>query len=114
MTIEKRIGKIQSVTVGLVGYQDAMLGIQVSLGSDKQGWSVGDSKGFWGPEIKCSEHAKWTEADRSKAHDETLRFIGDLLVKAKVRDVVDLKGIPVEVEFEGNGLKSWRILEEAI
>ena len=37
-----------------------------------------------------------------------------LLSAAKVTDVTKLKGIPVEVTFDGNMLKEWRVLTEVL
>lgn len=108
----KEIGKIKSIEFGIGGYQDSMLGLTIGLGSSS--WGVGDFKGFWGPEVKCGSRTQWTEKDRSKGYADSVRFLGDLLVKAKKKSVSDLTGVPVEVEFDGNCLKSWRILEEVL
>jgi hypothetical protein len=43
----KSIGKIQSATFGMGGYQDAMIGVSWTLGSDKECWGVGDFWGAW-------------------------------------------------------------------
>lgn len=109
----KSIGKIQGVRFGYGGYDDAMIGLSLSLGSDKESWGVGDFKGTWG--MNPSKHAKWTEADQTKHWGDTVRFIRDLLKQAKKSELNDLVGIPVECTFDGMGkLESWRILEEAI
>jgi hypothetical protein len=111
--MEKRLGKITSVRFGHGGYQDAMLGLSVSLGDGS--WGVGDFKGNWDAElIKHTEHTKWTEEDRSKGYNETMRFVSKLLKEAKVDTIDKLKNIPVEVTFDGNLLKEWRILTEVI
>lgn len=111
--MEKRLGKITSVRFGHGGYQDAMLGLSITLGDGS--WGVGDFKGNWDAElIKHTEHTKWTEEDRSKGYDETMRFISKLLKEANVDTVDKLKDIPVEVTFDGNLLKEWRILTEVI
>ena len=76
---------------------------------------VGDFKGAWDPEmIKRSEHTKWTEEERTKSIDETIRFVSKLLKEANVDSVDQLKDIPVEVTFDGMMLKEWRILTEVI
>ena len=111
--MEKKLGKITSVRFGLGGYQSACLGLTVTLGTD--GWSVGDFKGTWDAEsIKRSEYTKWTEEERSKGYDETMRYLSKLLKDAKVDSVDKLKDVPVEVTFDGNMLKEWRILTEVI
>ena len=111
--MEKKLGKIESVKFGLGGYQSAMFGLSVTLSG--QAWGVGDFKGTWDCEnIKVTEYTKWTEDDRTKNHDELIRFISKLLKEAKVDSVDKLKGIPVECTFDGNLLKEWRVLTEVI
>lgn len=111
--MEKKLGKIESVHFGLGGYQGAMLGLHITLGTD--GWGVGASKANWDAEqIKCSEHAKWTEQDRDESYAEIMRYVSKLLKEAKVDSVDKLKGKPVEVTFVGNHLKEWRILTEVL
>jgi hypothetical protein len=107
--MEKRLGKIESVKFGLGGYQDSQLGLSVTLGNG--GWGVSDFNGNWDAErIKWSEHCKWNEEDRTIGYSETMRYLSKLL-----NDSVDkLKGIPVEVTFEGNILQEWRILTEVL
>ncbi len=111
--MEKKLGKIESVRFGHGGYQDAMLGLQVTLSA--KGWGVGDFKGSWDAElIKHTEHTKWTEEDRDKGYSDTMRFLSKLLKDAKVDSVDKLKGVPVEVTFDGMMLKEWRILTEVL
>ncbi len=113
MSTTTKIGKIKSISFGFGGYQDAMLGLSISLGSES-GWGVGDFRGGWGPQIACDKYCKWTEADRSEEYAKAVRFVGELLTQAKKDKLSDLQGVPVEVEFDGMTLKSWRILTEAI
>ena len=111
--MEKKLGKIQSVRFGHGGYQDACIGLSVTLGDGS--WGVGDFKGTWDPElITRSEYTKWTEEERTKGFDDTMRFVSKLLKEAKIDSVDKLKNIPVEVTFEGMSLKEWRILTEVI
>lgn len=111
--MEKRLGKITSVKFGLGGYQGAMLGLHVSLGNDD--WGVNDSTANWDAEqISCSKHSKWTESDRDGWYSEIMRYVSKLLKEAKVNSVDELKGKPVEVTFDGNMLKEWRILTEVL
>lgn len=110
--MEKRIGRIQSISFGFGGYQDAQLGISVTLGSNKECWGTGDFRGFWNTErdIRCS----WTEDDRLKYLGEVCMWAGGILNDAKVDTLEKLVGIPVEVTFEDMRLKEWRVLTEAI
>lgn len=112
----KMLGKISDAYVGVSGYQDAMLGIFLSFSSD--GWGCGSEKSTWDcSTVECSPNAKWTEADRSKTHDEIMRYISKLLKDAKVSKVEQLKGKPVEIETDAPAfgtIVSWRILTEVL
>ena len=111
--MEKKLGKIESVSFGLGGYQGAMLGLHVTLGNGS--WGVGDSRANWDAEqIKWSEHTKWTEGERDGWYAEIMRYVSSLLKDAKVDSVDKLIGKPVEVTLVGNQLKSWRILTEVL
>ena len=110
--IEKHIGKIERVSFGYGGYQDAQFGISVTLSSGCL--AVGDFKGTWSLDIEHTEHCKWTEADRDKQYAELCRFVNRLMKDAKVKSVEKLKDVPVEWTSEGNTLKSWRILTEVL
>lgn len=111
--MEKKLGKITSVKFGHGGYQDACIGLSVGLGDGS--WGVSDFKGTWDAElVKRSEYTKWTEEERTKGYDETIRFLSKLLKEAKVDTVDKLKNIPVEVTFDGTLLKEWRILTEVL
>jgi hypothetical protein len=105
--MEKKLGKIESVSFGLGGYQGAMLGLHVTLGNGS--WGVGDTKSNWD-----AEQIKWSEEDRDGWYAEIMRYISSLLKDAKVDSVDKLKGKPVEVTLDGNMLKSWRILTEVL
>jgi len=111
--METKLGKIEKVSFGLGGYQGCMLGISFTLGNGS--WVVGDFKGQWDAEnIKRSEYTKWTEEDRNIGYSDTMRYVSKLLKEAKVDSVDKLKNIPVEVTFDGNTLKEWRILSEVL
>jgi hypothetical protein len=111
--MEKKLGKIEEVRFGLGGYQGAMLGLHVTLGNGS--WGVGDSKANWDSEqIKWGEYTQWTEEDRNQWYSDIMRDVSTLLKEAKVDSVDKLKGKPVEVTFDGNTLKEWRILTEVL
>ena len=109
---DKRIGKIQYIAFGFGGYQEAQIGISVTLGSDKESWGVGDFRGPWASDP--DRYCKWTKEEQIQQSGETVMWLRDLLRDAKVNNINELKGIPVEVEFERMTLKSWRILTEVI
>ena len=109
----KELGKIVNATFGFGGYQGVEFGLTVELSF---GGSLGTTsfRGFWGPEIKCDKRTKWAETDRLAPYAETMKFVADLLQKAKVNNVTQLAGKPVEVISEGMCMQSWRILEEVL
>ena len=109
--MKTELGKIQEVTIGYGGYQDAQLGIGFTLGG--KGWGIGTGcYRAWG--TKRSADAKWTEQERIIALGETFMKIKKWLDDAGVKDVYELKGKPVECTFDGLELKSWRILTEVL
>jgi hypothetical protein len=110
--IEKRIGKIKAARFGDGGYQDACIGVTFDLGSDKDSWGVGDFWGAWA--IERSEYCKWTEEDRIRQLGEMVMRLNGILRDAKVGSVAELAGTPIEVTFDSNTLKEWRVLTEVI
>lgn len=112
--METRLGKIQSVYFGRGGYQDCHFGLFLDLGGDDWGVGAAGPNSFWDTSMECSDTHKWTEQSRSDAYSKEMRFISETLNKAKVNSVEKLKGIAVEVTFDGQILKSWRILEEVL
>ena len=109
---EMKIGKIKSVRFGKGGYDDAMFGITVQLGSDKESWGTTDFWGWWS--FPPSDGAKWTVADQKNYFGDLFFRIIELCDKAKVKDITQLKDVPVEVVFDDMRLKSWRVLDEVI
>ena len=110
---EKKLGKLENVKFGLGGYQNACLGLTVTISGN--GWGCGDNRSAWDAnQIKHTKRCKWTEEDRSKGYDEVMRFVSDLLKDAKCVSIDQLNGKPVEAEFDGMTLKSWRILTEVL
>ena len=111
--MRKELGKIKTVKFGLGGYQGAQFGIHFDLGGDSWGISAGESE--WDHEIiKHNERTEWTEQDRTYKLGKICRYVSKLLKQAKVRDITELKGKPVEVTLDGNTLKSWRLLTEVL
>jgi hypothetical protein len=109
--MRKELGKIESVSFGFGGYQEAMLGLNLSF--TMQGSGVGGFiSGGWA--IERSEYCKWTEEDREKQQAKLCKRIIELLNEAKISDISKLKGIPVELVFDGMSLKEWRVLVEVL
>lgn len=110
MNERKELGKIERFEVGFGGYQDAMFGVSIELGG--KGWGVGDFKGAWAH--KPDKYTKWTKDDQRGIFADAAEFIIATLRDAKKDRVSQLVGVPVEVVFEGNTLKSWRVLKEVL
>lgn len=108
--MRKEIGKIQDISFGFGGYQEAEIGISVILSG--KAWGVQDFKGTWA--IERSDRAKWTEEDRIKLLGEMVMWACKIMKEANVQHLSDLKHIPVEVTFDGNTLHEWRILTEVL
>jgi hypothetical protein len=98
------LGRISNASFGWGGHQDAMIGLTVGLAG--QSWAVGD---FWGVFPDGED-----EISVDKVSGATLRRLAELLAKAKVKSVDKLVGIPVEITFDGQVLKSWRVLTEVL
>lgn len=101
--------KIATASYGFGGYQGEQFGLSLEFTSP--GTGVGFFDGHWADR---SEFAKWSVEDQEQAFVATAKLVRDTLRKAKKRDVAALVGTPVEVTFEGNLLKSWRVLEEVL
>lgn len=112
MSERRELGKILAATFGCVGYQDCELGLHLTLGNDS--WGVTVSESFWDANLINSKNARWSEADRDARYTSIMRFVSGLLAAAKVSSVDKLVGKPVEVIFEDNTLKDWRVLTEVI
>ena len=111
--MEKYLGKISNVKFGIGGYNNGELGLHLSFSFGCRGIST--SKSYWDcNKVKYSEYCKWSEEDRSNGYDEIMRFLSDTLNDAKCNAVDELLNKPVELTFDGNLLKSWRILTEVL
>ncbi len=108
--MDKQLGKISSVRFGGGGYQDAQFGIWFYF--EMKGSACGTGQGVW--KGKPSSGAKWTMESKLKTMGEIMLYIEELMKKAKVADINDLVGVPVELSFENMRLSEWRILEEVL
>ena len=111
--MEKHLGKITKAEFGIGGYNEGELGLHLTFSFGACGTSI--SKSYWDcNRVEHSEYCKWSEEHRSRGYDEIMRFLSDTLTKAKCKYVSELLNKPIEMEFDGNLLKSWRILEEVL
>lgn len=111
MIERKELGKIKTATFGLGGYQDCQIGFWLTLGGDSWGVSAGKS-GAWA--LERDKYCKWTEEDRRAALADSAWELAQTLKQAKVNSVQELVGTPIEATFDGNMLKSWRVLTEVL
>lgn len=109
--MRKELGKIDNARWGLGGYQDAMIGLSLSF-SMKPSSSVSTFVGAWA--IERSDFCQWTEEERLKQIGEAGMKVVELLNKIGKRDVKDLIGTPVELTFDGQSLRDWRLLDEVL
>lgn len=109
-TERKKLGKITLFQFGFGGYQDAQIGVSIDISGE--GWGVGDFWGMWSR--KPNSFCKWTVKDQDEEHAKLVRRIQKLLEDAKKTHIGQLVGLPVEVTFQDNTLKSWRILKEVL
>lgn len=108
--MNKELGKISRASFGYGGYQDAMIGLTINF--EGNGWGCAHHEGFWSS--KHSESCKWSESDRLEKLGQVVMNLSVFLQRAKVKDVSNLVGIPVECTFDNFNLTSWRILEEVL
>lgn len=118
--MHKEIGKIESITFGLGGYDDAMIGFRIVLGG--KNWGTQD---FWGSAwshvseeqlLDPKSSYRWTHESRIKNIGEGGWKIWTLMKEAGVEKMEDLKDKPIEATFEGacGKLISFRILSEVL
>jgi len=108
--MDKKLGKLKNVRFGWGGYDGCQFGLSLMIEGDA--WEVGDFRGAWG--IDRPENAKWTEDDRRNDLVDVALFLRDTLKAAKKMHVEELNGVPVEAMFDGQRLKSWRVLTEVL
>ena len=114
MATETKLGRITAATFGRGGYQDVQFGLFLTF--EGKSWGVCASKATWDPaNLKPNGSGfQWTEDGRSAELADLCRFLSDTLKAAKKEHVGQLVGVPVEVTFEGNMLKAWRVLDEVL
>ena len=108
--MEKKLGKITRFVLGKGGYQQAMFGVSISL-SFNDSTGTGDFKGGW---VERSPDAGYSEATLEANHAGVYRWLRSIMRDAKATHFHDMVGKPVEAEFDGFHMKSWRILTEVL
>ncbi len=108
------LGKITEVRFGAGGYQDIMFGLTVELNSNGVCCTDFISAGWYPGVIDPDKDAKWTERERAEQQAEAINTIAHILRTAKIEDIKDLKGRPVEFKTLDRMLVSWRILDEVL
>jgi hypothetical protein len=111
---EKELGKIIEVKFGRVGHQESCIGLNLVFSGKWGEVCTRVGNGYSPSRIKHTQHCKWTEADRDNDFAQTIREIDKILKDANVDYVNELLDKPVEVEFDDNLIKDWRILTEVI
>lgn len=99
---EKVLGKIERVEFGKIRDYPFMVGLQLDFLMDGCGISSGGAYTF-----------NKNNFDNSVVV-EIVNLICELLSAAKVNNISQLKGKPVEVTIENNTFKSFRILTEVL
>ena len=107
---EKELGKISAASLEVI---DGRLGLHLTLSGES--WGCQHSIWTWSPsQVEITEYTKWTEEDRESKMILIMREIDKLMKESNVSNLKDLNGIPIEVEFEGNTFKDFRILTEVL
>jgi len=105
--IRKVLGKIESVSFGFVTEREFLFGLSLTFRFESGGVQGNDT-------INIGKECKWTITERQRAIAEMIDRVAEVMRAAKVLDVADLKGKPVEVTLEDDWYKSFRILTEVL
>jgi len=109
-----KLGKIEFIELRHLYDMDYMLGISI-------GFDIGDGGAVCTDiYINMSSEANWScDTERMQSYWNFLQTIQDMLLDAKKESFDKLKGIPVEMFFNGNGglgdeIIGFRILKEVL
>lgn len=102
----KQLGKILKWETG---FHDYGFGVVYTLGGES--WGVSSSQIF---AAKYEDRFRYSREEWEQNVIQYALFERDTLLSAKKQRVEQLVGTPVEVIFEGNLLKSWRVLTEVL
>lgn len=107
---ETKLGKIKTIEYGLE--RGTFLGLKMTFSMD--GGSMGIGANFSFNSSEHNKYCKWTEVERNESIVKVSMYIAELLGLAKVDNVSNLRGIPVEVKMINNTFDSFRILTEVL
>lgn len=107
----KILGKIQRAEIGTDYDYPFLFGLKLDFSLEGGSMGIGDRSRYT---VNLSKECKWEQCERQQAITELVEHIYDILNAAKVRNVSDLVGIPVEVTIENNTFKDFRILTEVL
>lgn len=107
----KILGKIESAEIGKLADYPFMFGLLLKFSLEGGGSFVCDGGRYT---VNLNKECKWKESEWQQEIKKAVEHIFDTLNAAKVRNVSDLVGIPVEVTIENNGFKDFRILTEVL
>jgi len=105
----KELGKITKARYGLGGSHDSQFGLSLEFASGNS--CVATFIGAW---ADYPPFAKYSAEEWRESHADSTIQIKEIFAQAKVDDVSKLVGKPVELTFEGNILRDWRILTEVL
>lgn len=106
----KVLGKITSAEFGNDEGYPFLMGLKLQFKFDDNS-GVGDGGCHT---VNMNEECKWEGLDRNEEIAKRMIDIHQLLKKAKVSNVSQLKNIPVEIELKNNTFKGFRILTEVL
>lgn len=105
-----KLGKITNVRFGFIPDYPFLFGIDFDFFFG-DGTGIGSGGKYT---LNISKECKWTSQERKDAIEEAVDFIVKILRDAKVTNVYDLKGKPVEVTIQDNTFINFRILTEVL
>ena len=105
-----RLGKITDAVFGTV---DNKIGITLVIGGQGWGIVVSDLTNNYAA-LKPQEAPSWVDDEYVKECRVMVDAMGIILRDAKVVNLDQLPGIPVEVITKGSDLVSWRVLKEVL
>jgi hypothetical protein len=106
-----KLGKITNAQFGFIRDYPFLMGLILDFKMDGGSYGVGCGGKYT---INISKECKWNNNERSNAIVKQWDNIAELLKAAKVENVEELKGIPIEITLNNNIFHDFRILTEVI